>query len=167
MDADFHVTGTLVWYFHVCQREAWLMARHLTPDEDDENIRIGRMIHEDAYQRAAMELATSGGKVDRVVRRDGKLFVYEVKKSSRHETSARLQLLFYLMQLREEGVEAVGELHFPEEKRVVRVELGRDELIEITHAVEQIRNLVMGNEPPPPTRIPVCRQCAYAEFCWA
>lgn len=164
---DVQVTGTLVWYYCVCPREAWLMSHHLTPDEDDENIRIGRRIHEDSFSRGDREVTTSSGKMDRVIRRGGQLVVYEVKKSARHEQSARMQLLFYLMQLREAGVSATGELHYPEEKRVVVVQLGEDELREIMEAVKQIQSLITRDLPPPPVRIPVCRQCAYAEFCWA
>ncbi|PWI57014.1 CRISPR-associated protein Cas4 [Sulfoacidibacillus thermotolerans] len=164
---DVRVTGTLVWYFCVCPREAWLMSHQLTPDEDDENIRIGRMIHEDSFGRAEREAAISGSKIDRVVQRDGKLVVYEVKKSSRHERSARMQLLFYLLQLREAGVLAIGELHYPEEKRVVKIQLGDEELREIMGIITQIRDLIARDLPPSPTRIPVCKKYAYAEFCWA
>ncbi|MDQ0191306.1 CRISPR-associated protein Cas4 [Alicyclobacillus cycloheptanicus] len=164
---EVHVTGTLVWYYHVCPREAWLMSRQLTPDEEDDNIRIGRLIHEESYVRFAREVTTAAGKMDRLVRRDGQWVVYEVKKSSRHEVSARMQLLYYLLQLHEDGVEAVGELHFPEERRVVRVTLGPSEMCEIQNTVKEIQTLMSQPLPPPPKRIPVCRQCAYAEFCWA
>ncbi|WP_245632835.1 CRISPR-associated protein Cas4 [Alicyclobacillus kakegawensis] len=167
MIEDIPVTGTLVWYFHVCPREAWLMSRQLTPDEDDDNIRLGRMIHEQSFPRATQEADLGSGKMDRLVRRDGQLVVYEVKKSSRHEHSARMQLLYYLYQLHEEGIEAVGELHFPEEKRVIRVTLGESEKAEIVRTLSHIRELLAQGSPPAPTRIPVCRQCAYAEFCWA
>ena len=164
---DVQVTGTLIWYFCVCPREVWLMSHQLTPDEDDENLRIGRLIHEESYLRGDHEAVTQAGKMDRVLRRKGKLVVYEIKKSSRHERSARMQLLFYLLQLREEGVLATGELHFPEEKRVVTVSLSEDGIREINEVVAQVRRLIVRDLPPPPERIPVCRQCAYAEFCWA
>ena len=161
------ITGTMVWYYAVCPREAWLLSHQLTPDEDDENIRMGRRIHEDSYARGNHEVVLAGSKMDRVVRKGGKLVVYEVKKSSRHEASARLQLLFYLFQMHEAGLESSGELHYPEEKRVVRLELGDAELKEISAVVAEVRTLIARDLPPPAKRIPVCRQCAYAEFCWA
>lgn len=45
-DSDLNVTGTLVWYYYICPREVWLMARQLTPDEDNPNIDLGRFIGE-------------------------------------------------------------------------------------------------------------------------
>ena len=60
---DFAVTGTLVWYYCVCPRQAWLMARHLVPDEDDTNIEIGRFIHETAYRREKKEITLGHAKM--------------------------------------------------------------------------------------------------------
>ncbi|MDR9785935.1 MAG: Dna2/Cas4 domain-containing protein [Peptococcaceae bacterium MAG4] len=41
--------------------------------------------------------------------------VGEVKKSSRYRNSARMQLAFYLSELKQRGIAAKGELRFPRE----------------------------------------------------
>ena len=48
---DIEVTGTDIWYYFICEREAWLNIHKIMPDEDDENIEIGRFIHEYRYGR--------------------------------------------------------------------------------------------------------------------
>ena len=93
-----------------------MMARHLVPDEDDTNIDIGRFIHETAYQRDKKEIDLGNAKVDLLRMEDGELVVGEIKKSSRHTQSARMQLLFYLLQLKEMGIQARGELLSHREK---------------------------------------------------
>ncbi len=167
MQGEISINGTLVWYYVVCPRETWLMSRQLSPDEDDDNIRIGRLIHEYAYPRARKEVAFRAGKLDFVRSQDGSLVISEVKKTSRHEASARMQLLFYLYELRREGVNARGEIRFPEERRVRVVELGDAEVLEVEGVIRDVESVIGRSAPPQPKRIPVCRNCAYAEFCWS
>ena len=50
------ITGTLVWYYYICKREVWLMSRHLTPDQEDPFIEIGRLISESAYRDERKEI---------------------------------------------------------------------------------------------------------------
>jgi CRISPR-associated exonuclease Cas4 len=164
---DFAVTGTLVWYYCVCPRQAWLMARHLVPDEDDTNIEIGRFIHETAYQREKKEIDLGNAKIDLFKMENGELVVGEVKKSSRHIKSARMQLLFYLLQLKEMGIQARGELLFPTEKKKEKVILDEKSEAEIHGIIENIKEISLREHPPPPVKIKYCRPCAYSEFCWS
>lgn len=161
------VNGTLIWYYYICKREVWLMARQLNPDEHDENVEWGRFLHEWRYGREKKELSFSNLKLDIVGERDGKLLVVEVKKSSSFEKSAAMQLLFYLWQLQESGVEAKGELRFPEEKKRMTVELNDGKISELQHAVQDIRRIIDSSKPPAAKKIKFCNKCAYREFCWA
>jgi len=161
------VNGTLIWYYYICKREVWLMSRQLNPDEHDENVEWGRFLHEWRYAREKKELSFQNVKLDIVGERDGKLLVVEVKKSSSFAKSAKMQLLFYLWQLREAGVEASGELRFPEEKRREVVTLSEEALAELQQAEREIRRIVASARPPRPEKIWFCGKCAYREFCWA
>jgi len=163
----FSVNGTLIWYYYICRREVWLMARQLNPDERDENLEWGRFLHEWRYAREKKELAFENVKLDVAGERDGKLVVSEVKKSSKFRKSAEMQLLFYLWQLREAGVEAVGELRFPEEKWRETVRLDETSVEELKSAVSGIRRIVASATPPKAQKIGYCNNCAYREFCWA
>lgn len=163
------VNGTLIWYYYICPREVWLMARQMTPDEDDPNIEIGRFIHENRYRsgRDKKEIEVGNSKIDLVKRENGTLIVSEVKKSSRYLESSRMQLLYYLKQLRLRGMEAQGELLFPEERKKVDVTLTEDSMKTLAQAESAILDLANRPTPPPPKKIAYCRNCGYREYCWS
>lgn len=164
---DLHVTGTMVWYYYICQREVWLMARNLVPDQDNPNIDLGRFIGEKTYQRDKKEIALGHLKLDILRKEKGQLVVGEVKKSSKYEKSAMMQLAFYLLELRERGVEAIGELLFPKEKKKVKVELDEALIAEVEKAKREILRIIYQDKPQAPKKIAFCRNCAYGDFCWA
>lgn len=161
------ITGTDIWYYFICKREAWLNMHHIVPDEEDENIEIGRFIHEYHYRREKKEVAIDSIKIDRLKRENGELVVREVKKSSKFLTSARYQLLYYLYTLQKMGITARGELLFPEERKKERVELTTESIAKLEQAMDEIRRIAKAPIPPPPRKIPFCRRCAYREYCWA
>ena len=146
MPYEMPVTGTDIWYYFICKRQCWLMLHRIAPDEEDENLEIGRFIHEYRYERGKRELDLGSVKIDRVIKLKGELVVREIKKSSRFLESARFQLLYYLDMLRNMGIVARGELVFPEERDRETVEWTPKES-EIDKAVEEIRGT-----PPYTTR---------------
>jgi len=164
---DLNVTGTLVWYYYICPREVWLMARNITPDQDNPNIDLGRFIGENTYQRDKKEISFGHIKVDVLRKEKGQLVIGEVKKSSKYEKSAFMQLAFYLLELKENGIEAVGELLFPKEKKRVKVELNNELIANIEKAKKDILRIIYQDAPQEPKKIVFCRNCAYAEFCWS
>lgn len=161
------VLGSVVQAYMVCPRQAWLMAHQICPDEDNVYLELGRLVASQSYGRERKEVTFGHLKFD-LVRRGNKDFVVgEVKKSSRAREAARMQLAFYLYELRGMGVEAEGELLFPEERRRERVVLD-EELISLVEETEKaINTLVLRPLPPAPERKVSCRKCAYAEMCWA
>lgn len=161
------VTGTLVWYYAICPREAWLMAHEIEPERDFELLAEGRLNQEAHYKRATKELALPGMRLDQVRREDGKLIVSEVKKSSRFLPATRMQLGYYLWRLAEEGMEASGEILVPEERKREVMGLTPELRTEVEEMVAKIEALVREPTPPPAVRIPFCKKCAYAEFCWS
>jgi CRISPR-associated exonuclease Cas4 len=86
------VTATLVWYYAICPREAWLMAHELEPERGFELLVEGRLNQEAHYKRATKEHSLPGTRLDQVRREDERLIVSEVKKSSRFLPATRLQL---------------------------------------------------------------------------
>ena len=84
-NAEVKVTGTLMWYYHICQRQVWLMARQLIPEKDHTSLELGRFLQETAYSRNRKEVTVGHLKFDLIRKRDGQLVVGEVKKSSRYE----------------------------------------------------------------------------------
>jgi len=51
MVIENYLTGTLIWYYYICPREVWLMARELVPDQEDPFIEIGRILSGESYKR--------------------------------------------------------------------------------------------------------------------
>ncbi len=161
------ITGTLVWYYAICPREAWLMAHEMEPEKEFGLLAEGRLNQEAHYKRATKELSLPGMRLDQVRREDGKLIVSEVKKSSRFLPATRLQLGYYLWRLENEGMEASGEILVPSERKRETVELTPELRAEIESLVARIEVLVREPVPPRAEKIPFCKRCAYAEFCWS
>lgn len=167
MAEEAAVTGTYVWYYLICQRETWLMIHQIAPDEEDENIEIGRFIHEYRYGRAKKEIEVGTIKVDQIANRNGQLIVKEIKKSSKFKQSATYQLLYYLYTFKKMGISAKGELRFPEERRTEEVVLTESAIEKLEEIMDGIKKLAALPIPPHPKKITFCRKCAYREFCWA
>lgn len=166
-EKDIHVSGTLIWYYYICQREVWLMGHQITPDQDDANVGLGRFIQDYSYQRERKELLVGNSKLDVFHISEEGLVVGEVKKSSKFLESSRMQLAFYLAELKEKGIEAKGELRFPQEKRRELVVLDKKTEAELDKARRDIFRILYLPVPPEPKKINFCKKCAYAEFCWS
>ncbi len=164
LDGDRAITGTLLWYYAICKRQVWLMARNITPDEEDPRIDLGRAIHETSFDTETKEVGLEGVKFDVVVR--GKKLVYEVKTSSSFIEAARLQLKYYLYRLRELGVEMEGRIKVPREHKTYRVTLDEGDVEMLEDVLREIREIVMMPRPPPPKKIKFCSRCGYRDFCW-
>jgi CRISPR-associated exonuclease Cas4 len=161
------VNGTMVWYFTICKRQVWLISHQLTPDQENDNVVIGRFLHENTYQRDKHEIAVGNVKIDLVQASRDQVLVAEIKKSSRSLDSARLQLKYYLYVLKQYGVDVQGMLLVPEERKREQVSLSAADIEEIEGVIDEIVEIVNRTLPPEPIRTKWCRPCAYAEFCWA
>jgi len=164
---ELPVTATDIWYYFICKRECWLMMHKIVPDQEDENVEIGRFLHDYKYGKGIKEVTTENIKMDRIRKIGGKIVVQEIKKSSRFYESSRYQLLYYLLTLKQMGIHAVGELKFTEERKSEQVELTEQDEQVLHQAIEDIQNLSRMPVPPAPKKIRFCRQCAYREYCWA
>jgi len=159
------ITGTLVWYSMICEREVWLMAHELEPDRDDARLEWGRFLGEMSYPRSRKrEINLPGMKLDIVESHGTRIVVGEVKASSRFVEATRMQMLFYLWRLRESGVEAEGELRFPRERRRMRIVLNASAEADLRHVIERVEAIMQRPFPPPARRIAYCRTCAYREL---
>jgi len=118
---EVSINGTLIWYYYICKREVWLMSRYIVPDQENANIDLGRFIHDEAYERQKKEINLGNIVLDIFRKEKGQLIIGEVKKTSRYEKSAMMQLAFYLKELKEHGVNASGELLFPKERKKLKL----------------------------------------------
>lgn len=161
------IIPTLIWYYYICPREVWLMAHELNPEQDNPLVELGRIFHEYAYKKEKKEISLDGMKLDLLKRGENDYIICEVKKSSRFEMPAKMQLAYYLYKLKRIGMEAKGELLIPKEKKRIKIELNEELEKEIEKTVEHIKEVIAKEKPPPPRKIKYCRKCAYRYFCWA
>ena len=164
---DVKVTGTLVWYYYMCKREVWLMSHQVVPNQDDSNIEIGRFLHEETYKKDKKEISLGNIVIDVIKKENGQLVIGEVKKTSKFKQSARMQLLFYLKELKDMGIEATGSLMFPKEKRREEIFLTDEIEKELGNVTKEILQIIYMEKPPEVKRIPFCKNCAYNEICYA
>lgn len=161
------ISPTLLWYYYICPREVWLQSHQINPDEQNDLLDQGRLIHETTYDRNKKEVQIEGAKFDLIRRKDGEYLIGEIKKSSKFIQSAKMQLAYYLYLLKDKGIEAKGEILIPKEKEKIQVELTPELETEILQTLDLIRGLIVQEKPPLPTRIHYCAKCAYKEFCWS
>lgn len=161
------ITGTDIWYYFICQRELWLMMHKIVPDQEDENIEIGRFYHEYYSERGKKEVDIGSGKLDRLKKIGDQIVVQEIKKTSKFKKSSIYQLLYYLYELKKMGIEAKGELLFSEERTKEIVQLNEENIKELEKAMEEIKSIGKLTVPPSPKKIKYCTNCAYREYCWA
>ena len=158
------ITGVMVSYYFICHTKLWLFAHHISMERENENVRIGKEIHEAGYKREKKEVELPGIKLD-FVRKGNRLEIHEVKKSKRMKAAGRYQVLYYLYELRRRGVDAVGVLNYPLIKETVRIEPSEDDFMEMESILRDIRRIVSGPYIQPEYR-KICRKCAYFEFCF-
>lgn len=166
-DMVIPITGTLIQSYKICNRQTWLMAHQIVPDQENQYIEIGRLIDEESYSREKKKVHLENIVLDFVTSDDGDVIVGEVKKSSRAQDSARMQLAFYLQKLKQNGLNAKGILMFPEERKRVVVELTPELEKELEEMTDQIQKIILQELPPSPKKIGFCKNCGYKEFCWS
>lgn len=158
------ITGLMVQYYHVCKRELWFMSRGIDIDRETTNIQRGTHVDETSYGDARRSFMI-GNRVQLDLLESGD--VMEVKVSSKLETPARMQLLFYLWYLREvHDIEKDGILAYPTERKRETVQLDDDATAEIEATLLGILEVVGEETPPELTEKPYCDSCLYQDLCW-
>jgi CRISPR-associated exonuclease Cas4 len=162
-----NITGTLVWYYYICHREVWLMSRQINAFQDNDFLEIGRLIHDESYRREKKEIQFDNSKFDMVKSKNGELVVAEIKKSSRFQKAATMQLAFYLWKLEQKGIPAKGEIRVPKEKIRKIISLTKELKEELKETLQNIKTIIDMEKPNPPQKIKFCKNCSYNEFCWS
>ncbi len=145
------------------------MNRQLNADQQNTNLEIGKLIDETSYQREKKKIYLSdiSAQVDMITRKDGTLFIAEIKKSSKRLENAIIQLKYYLYLLREKSLDVKGLIKIPKEKKTVEVDLESNDIINIEKTVSQVTAVIGSDTPPGVIEKRVCSKCAHYDFCWA
>ncbi|KLU60528.1 hypothetical protein CEB3_c33790 [Peptococcaceae bacterium CEB3] len=159
------LTGTVVNYHTHCKRQCWLFYHHINLEDNSEDVRIGRILHELKRQEKE-EIALDGIKLDRVTGE----YVTEIKKSDADLAAAMAQLEYYLIVLRDKGIERKGRLECLEKNRqsksVHTLTLTDEQIEERKAQYRRIEEFLDSDSPPAPVLKRACKKCAYYEYCF-
>lgn len=161
------VNGTLMNYYFHCKRQCYLHGNRLNLEDNSENVKIGKAIHEaKAAESANTEIAIDHIRLDRLTAE----YLTEIKKSDADEEACKWQLLFYLKILKEKGIIRKGKLEYTEknkkDKKIQVFELTEETERELEQYCRDIENLLSQSEVPPVEKKRQCRECAYYEYCF-
>lgn len=159
------ITGTHVSYYFICKTKLWLFAHNISLESESPLVQLGREIHSSTYPRYKRTRGSRTIAPDFAEKRDV-LYIHDIKKSSKMREAHRAQMLFYLSNLKDNGVRAVGVLDYPTERRREFVELDSEGKNLLQQVIPDVMKIISRDSPPPPIRKRICLKCAYCEFCW-
>lgn len=160
------VNGTLINYYFHCRRQCYLHGNRINLEDNSEQVKIGRALHEEKNTRDNTEIALENIRLDKLTTE----YLTEVKKSDADVEAAKWQLLFYLKVLKDKGIIRKGKLEFIEkgktDKKVMYFELTEEVEQKLQGYVEEIEKLLGQAEIPEVLNKPQCKKCAYYEYCY-
>jgi CRISPR-associated exonuclease Cas4 len=161
------ITGTIVNYYIHCKRQCWLFAHKMNFEDDSEDVRIGRILHEIRSEgRNNTEIQIEGIKVDKLTDE----YVVELKKTDADVEATKWQTLYYLYVLKQKGIERKGRLEFLERNKQSHktVELELDSLTEekLISLLREIEQYLGQERPDEAIYAKKCERCAYYAYCY-
>lgn len=161
------ITGTIINYYFHCKRQCWLFANKINLEDNSEDVRIGRILHEIEHDKGKnTEISIDNIKVDKLT--DD--YLVEIKKSDADIPAATKQLQFYLKKLNEKGVVKRGRLECIEKnkqsKKIHIIEYDENVEIELKQLEKEIDVFLSSPTPPNAIMQPKCKKCAYYDYCF-
>jgi len=159
------ITGTLIHYYATCKREAWLFSRKISADQWDENILMGKALAEIKEEQLLHDFPFSNLKFDKIGKQRGHYMVTEYKKSMSNPDGAKMQLLFYMWQLKTSLNLKVINGMIVSGRTKISV-LGNEENMElISNFIDEVSQFVSQPKPPPFVENKFCKGCGYRDYC--
>lgn len=154
-----NITATHLNYYFTCKRKLWLFSRNIKCEHDSDQVKIGKVYHED-YEKEQIQIDNI--KIDKL--RKGKVF--ELKKRNTTPEAAKFQVLYYLYVLREHGIHTTGVIKYKENNRLEEIELNEENEKHLIQAIEDIKKINQNKTPPHAKRNKYCKNCSYFELCF-
>lgn len=159
-----NISGVMVQYYVTCKRELWFYINQINMNYNNDDISIGKAIHERSYSRENKEIRVDNMVFDFIRDKNG-LTIFEVKKSSRLTIGAKYQLYFYLYNLRLLEPEVKGVLVYPKERKKEEIVLDEKIIKEMDDILEGILEISNLTTPPIAENKPYCKRCSFYELC--
>lgn len=160
------ITGTIINYYFHCKRQCYLFANRINLEDNSEDVRVGRILHEIKLKdEKNTEVKFENMVIDKITEK----YVEELKKSDADIPASRMQLLFYLKNLKDKGIEKEGKLIYIEKNKNEKTEkviLDNTTVKELEKCIDEIEKLISSNEIPKVIKMNSCKKCAYYEYCY-
>lgn len=162
------ITGTIINYYFHCKRQCYLFANRVNLEDNSEDVRIGRVLHEiRAKDNKDSEVKYENIVLDKVSSK----YIEEYKKSDADTEAARMQLIFYLKQLSDKGIEKDGKLIYDEKnkkdgKKTEIIKLDNDNIKKLNKCIDDIEKLINQDKVPDVEKNKKCKRCAYYDYCY-
>ena len=158
------ITGIHIYYYFVCHRKLWYFANELSFEDENENVRIGKIIDDTAYKAQKKHIM-----IDNTINIDyisEHRLLHEVKKSRKVEEAGIWQIKYYLYYLKKRGAEGLsGKIDYPLLKQSINIELCEADEVYIEKIIDEIKSIVSLPIAPSEDKKDFCKSCAYYEFC--
>lgn len=160
-----NISGTMFYYYFVCKRKLWLFSNGIQLENENEDVKIGKLIDENSYSRELKHVL-----IDETVNidfiKEWKI-LHEVKKQKSIEEAGIWQLKYYIYFLRKRGINIEsGILDYPKLKKREIVTLSKEDETKIEKILEGIGEILKLKEPPDIEKTKICKKCAYYEYCY-
>lgn len=162
------ITGTIINYYFHCKRQCYLFANKINLEENSEDVRIGRVLHEiKAKEGKNTEIKYENMVLDKISTN----YIEEYKKSDSDTEASRMQLLFYLKNLKDKGIIKEGKLIYEEKNRKSNrksevIKLDEPNIQKLNKCIKEIKELLEKGEVPNVENKNKCKKCAYYEYCY-
>ncbi|MBC2042200.1 CRISPR-associated protein Cas4 [Listeria welshimeri] len=159
------ISGTHVYYYFVCKRKLWCFFKEIRMEHLDENVQLGKLLDESSYNREKGQVM-----IDETVNidfiKDWKV-LHEVKKSQAIEEAGIWQLKYYMYFLKQKGIIIEkGVVDYPKLRQRKMVFLTTEDEREIEKILVDIEIITSSSKPPTLIDKPLCKKCAYYEYCY-
>ena len=158
------LNGTLIHYYVTCKREAWLYSRRIHADQWDENILMGKALAE-IKEEQLHDFPFSNLKFDKIGKERGHYVVTEYKKSMSNPNGAKMQLLFYMWQLKTSLKLKQINGKVISGRTVIFVEGNEENMRMIEELMVEVSAFLSQAMPPPFKEIKFCKGCGYRDYC--
>jgi CRISPR-associated exonuclease Cas4 len=161
------ITGTIINYYFHCKRQCWLFSNRINLEDNSEDVRIGRVLHEIEHEKSKnTEISIDNVKLDKITDE----YLVEIKKSDADIVAVEWQVLLYLKKLKDKGIEKRGKIEFIEKNKqdhkVQYIDLNEKNEQQLIELENEITNFITTPIPPKATLLPKCQKCAYYEYCF-
>lgn len=162
------ITGTIINYYFHCKRQCYLFANKINLEDNSEEVRTGRILHEiRAKDNKDSEVKYENIVLDKVSLK----YIEEYKKSDADTEAAKMQLLFYLKQLEDKGIKREGKLIYHEKnkkngKKIEIIKLDDNSIVKLNKCIKDIEKLIEQEAVPDIENDKKCSRCAYYDYCY-